>query len=487
MVEFFGWFFSTIYPWLIGLVHVVVMAFASGHVVLTKRDSRSAIGWVGIIWLTPIIGSILYFMFGVNRIQRKAKTLMRRHGQTESSAGRRPPSEDVLLHVLGEDAMHLASLGRFVSKLTHLPLVDGNRLTPLTSGRDAYDQMLAAVDSAQTSVALMTYIFDNDAAGRLFAEALGRAVQRGLQVRVLVDAVGARYTFPSIKRVLSEHGVPYALFLPTLIPGKLHYSNLRSHRKILVVDGQLGFTGGMNIRQGHLCEPGYPYPVKDLHFRVEGPVVAHLRDAFAVDWEFTTGEHLGGGAWFPTIAPAGHSLCRGIPDGPDLDFDKILLTIHGAIGVAQRSVDIITPYFLPEQPLITALNVAAMRGVAVNIYLPEKNNLRLVQWACAAQLWQVLQRGCRVWLTAPPFDHTKLMIVDGAWAMIGSSNWDPRSLRLNFEFNVECYDRDFAAQLSALVAAKRASSREITLADVDGRPLWQRLRDGVCRLMLPYL
>jgi cardiolipin synthase len=128
-----------------------------------------------------------------------------------------------------------------------------------------------------------------------------------------------------------------------------------------------------------------------------------------------------------------------------------------------------------------------MRGVAVNIILPEKNNLKLVQWACMAQLWQVLVRGCRVWLTPPPFDHSKMMIVDSVWSFVGSTNWDPRSLRLNFELNVEAYDRDLAGQLTALVHAKRAASREITLAEVDSRPLHIRLRDGICRLALPYL
>jgi cardiolipin synthase len=147
----------------------------------------------------------------------------------------------------------------------------------------------------------------------------------------------------------------------------------------------------------------------------------------------------------------------------------------------------VTPYFLPEQPMISALNVAAMRGVAVHILLPEKNNLTLVQWASTAQLWQMLQRGCRIWLTPPPFDHSKIMVVDGVWSLVGSSNWDARSLRLNFEFNVECYDRDLAAELSGLVQSKRSKARETSLAQVDARPLWMRLRDGVCRLALPYL
>jgi cardiolipin synthase len=464
-----------------------VVVVASSHVVLTKRDSRAAIGWVGIVWLAPFLGTILYFTFGINRIQRKARFLRSGLGHVDSSPGSRHVEEEVVHGVLAEDALHLAPLVKYVSRLISLPLLDGNCLTPLKTGRESYDEMLAAINAAERSVGLMTYIFDNDPAGRTFVEALARAHNRGVAVRVLIDDVGARYTFPSIKRLLRQHKIPFHTFLPTLIPGRLHYSNLRNHRKILVVDGTLGFTGGMNIRQGHLCEPGEAHPIQDLHFRVEGPVVGHLADAFAVDWEFATNERLEGVAWYPHLAPSGQSLCRGIPDGPDLDIDKIILTILGAIGCARHSIDIVTPYFLPEQPLITALNVAAMRGVSVNIMLPEIGNLRLVQWACTAQLWQVLQRGCRVWVVAPPFDHTKIMVVDGAWSLIGSANWDPRSLRLNFEFNIECYDREFASQLTALIHAKRAKAREITLADVDGRPLWRRLRDGFARLAVPYL
>lgn len=157
------------------------------------------------------------------------------------------------------------------------------------------------------------------------------------------------------------------------------------------------------------------------------------------------------------------------------------------LGSARDAVQIVTPYFLPDAALIAALNVAARRGVRVDILLPAENNLRLVQWACAAQLWQVLEHGCLVWLSPPPFDHSKLVVVDGGWALFGSANWDPRSLRLNFEFNVECYDRALAAALEEMIAGKRAAARPVTLAEMDGRPLPVKVRDGLTRLLTPYL
>jgi cardiolipin synthase len=196
---------------------------------------------------------------------------------------------------------------------------------------------------------------------------------------------------------------------------------------------------------------------------------------------------LEGETWFPKLRPHGLALCRGIPDGPDTRRDMLRFTLLAAINAARRSLTIVTPYFLPDVTLITALNVAAMRGVHVRIMLPEKNNLALVQWASTAQLWQVLERGCEVYLTSPPFDHTKIVLVDDAWSFVGSANWDARSLRLNFEFNVECYDLELAAALNDLIRSKLSTAKKTTLQDVDARPLLVRIRDGIARLATPYL
>jgi cardiolipin synthase len=271
--------------------------------------------------------------------------------------------------------------------------------------------------------------------------------------------------------------------------GHIGSVNLRNHRKILVADGSIGFTGGINIREACLLASNPRKPVRDLHFKVEGPVVGHLQATFAEDWVFTTGEALGGDAWFPILdsVPGGTAFTRGISDGPDEDFDKLRWALLGGLAAARRSVRIQTPYFLPDPALLNAINVAAMRGVSVQLVLPEANNLPFMHWAAMAQMWQVLVHGCRVWLTHGSFDHGKVMTVDDAWSFVGSANWDARSLRLNFEFNLEVFDPAFASRLNAILDRRLVGARELTLAEVDGRPLPAKVRDGIARLFTPYL
>lgn len=180
-------------------------------------------------------------------------------------------------------------------------------------------------------------------------------------------------------------------------------------------------------------------------------------------------------------------MARVITDGPDADFEKLRWTLLAALAEAQTSVQIVTPYFLPDAAIITALNLAALRGVRVDVLLPAQNNLPFVQWASRAMWWQVLERGCHIWLMPPPFDHSKLMIVDGHWVLIGSANWDMRSLRLNFELNVECYGRDFAQQMGNIVARKLEGAHEVMLEEVDQRHVAAKLRDATARLFAPFL
>ena len=475
--------------WHIGLtvLAAVLSIFASGHAVLYKRDSRAAIAWVGLIWLVPLGGAVLYFIFGINRLRRQAASLrgdfQRYHATTALTAC---TADELQRHLPGHRG-HLHTLARVVDGVVTRPLLAGNRIEPLVNGDEGYPAMLEAIAHARRSVSFLTYIFDRDEAGLAFARAFGEAARRGVEVRVLIDAAGTRYSWPTILHALRREGVTHARFLPLLGVGRLLALNLRTHRKIMVVDGTTGFTGGLNIRAGNCLAKHPRHPVRDLHFRVNGPVVSQMQEAFADDWLFSAGEALRGEAWFPKLEPAGPALARAVTDGPDEDFEKLRWTLLGALAVARHSVEILTPYFVPDQAVISALNLAAMRGVGVEILLPRRSNLPVVDWASRALWWQVLKHGCRIWLTPPPFDHSKLMVVDGCWVLLGSANWDARSLRLNFEFNLECYDGALANGLQELVERRRKSAHLVTLAEADSRPLPVRLRDGVARLMAPYL
>jgi cardiolipin synthase len=470
------------WPHLAAGFDLVAAVLASVHALLHKRDSRAATLWLGLIWLLPALGALLYLALGVNRIRRRAVKL----------AVHKTFSRDVPEN-LGEPehdgAEHLKHLARVVGRVTGQPLTTGNRIGPLVNGDAAFPAMLAAIDAAEKSVSLVTYIFDNDQTGRQFVVALERALKRGVAVRVLVDSAGARYTWPPITWRLRHAKIPFAKFLPSslLMPWRVATINLRNHRKALVVDGVVAFTGGINLRHGNVLADQPKKPVQDLHFRVTGPVVTELQEAFANDWMFTTEEILDGDLWFPETKEAGDVIARVIPDGPDADFENARWTLLAALAEAQVSVKILTPYFLPDHALIAALNLAALRGVRVDIVLPAKNNLPPVHWASRSLWWQVLERGCHVWLTPPPFDHSKLMTVDGHWVLLGSANWDARSLRLNFELNVECYSRAFAQEMEQLIAKKIAAAHEVTLAEADARPMPAKLRDAIARLFSPYL
>jgi cardiolipin synthase len=468
-------------PLILGAALMAVSLLAAGHAVLHKRDVRAAIGWVSIILLTPGFGAAAYFLFGVNRIRRRALAL------GPGGLRARPVEPSAAPPHLPAASVHLDRLARLGDKIVRNPLVPGSRITLLPSGAEAYPAMLAAIDGAKRTLTLCTYIFDRGAVGDAFIDALARARWRGVQVRVLVDAVGARYAWPPAHSALRKAGVPVALFLPRLSAWLVPTLNLRNHRKVLVADGKVGFTGGFNIRDEFAASPARPVPYQDLHLRVEGPIVAQLQSAFAEDWRFATGEELDGVEYFPGLERPGAVLGRAIPDGPDEDFETIRWLLFGALAAARSSILIVTPYFLPDPALVLALDAAALRGVEVDIVLPERTNLPVVGWAQTAQLWQVLQQGCRVWLSPPPFDHSKMMVVDGCWTLLGSSNWDPRSLRLNFELDVECYDARLAQEVEAMIHARIARARPITLAEVDGRPLPVRLRDGIARLFSPYL
>lgn len=477
------WVDSPVYwTWALGAVFVLSSLAVTAHVLLTKRSSRSAAGWVALIWLSPLLGSLIYLFLGINRVHRKALKLREELPQRQQLMGH------LETHNIG-DASHADPIERFMNSFTVCPTTYGNQVRLLNSGEEAFPAMLAAIDQAEVSVSLMTFIFDRDEWGLRFVEALSRAKQRGVEVRLLIDGVGTWFSFPPVLFALRRAGVPYRRFLTGLSPKRFALINLRNHRKVMVVDGQLGFTGGMNIRGSFVKTDEQPHQAdRDLHFEVRGPAVAWLQEAFAEDWCFTTGEQLQGETWFPVHEPVGDMAVRVIPDGPDgSDWGKASLTFLAGLACAQRSVKIMTPYFVPDEEVELAIGTASRRGVEVDIIVPWDTNQPLTQYAMMANMHWILPHGCRIWLKEGAFDHSKLMIVDDRWCVVGSANWDPRSLRLNFELLVTVHSVALASDLNAVFEARLRESLPLTSQTLEGRSWVRRVRDGAIRLFSPYL
>ncbi len=480
-----------IFNWATITLSVFLAVIASGHALFHKRTPPSALGWVAVCLMFPFFGAVLYYLFGINRVETRARKLEDKRpehsGQAQYQraadiASIKPP--DIGL------ARAYAQIARISDVVTHQSLVSGNRVDPFHSGEEAYPAMLESIASARDKIYLITYIFDLDKTGRQFIDALARAVQRGVDVRVIIDGVGELMSLPwfgfRAGRQLKQKGIRLARFLrPRLIPPAIHI-NLRNHRKLLIADGRVGYTGGMNIGDRHLAKnTKNPSRVIDMHFRLTGPIVIQLEQSFLEDWAFCTGEQDLASPSAPE--KCGNAVCRAIKDGPNEDVNKLATILNGAIASARRRIDIMTPYFLPSTEMMSALQIAALRGIEVNIVLPSKNNMPFIQWASHNLFSELLYWGVRIYYQPPPFVHTKLFVVDDQYVQIGSANLDARSLRLNFEFSVEIYNREAANRLSAHIHERISQSTQITLQKIESRHILIKTRDALTWLFSPYL
>lgn len=464
------------------LAFVALALVLSIHVTFNKRDPRSAIGWIGLIWLSPVLGSILYLMLGINRMFRVRVKLRRLRNRPSRAEGPLTSPAQTLLPGW-EPVM------RTGDEVTRRPCTEGNTCHLLDGGEVAYPRMLEAIRQAKHSVGLLTYIFDRDDTGKEFVQALAEAQARGVHVRVLIDGLGAALGFGKIPTELRRAKIPYAIFLPAHFPTSTLWMNLRNHRKLMTIDGLIAFTGGMNITEACRLDRKPARPVLDAHFEVHGKVVRELQKTFSDDWFFATKEVLDGPEWFPDPLEAKTPgvPARPVVDGPDQHRSTLPWVLMAALAQAEKHVTVITPYFVPDRAVQAALGCAALRGIRVDILVPRISDNRVVDWAARRHLRYLARQGARVWETPAPFCHSKITLIDDQWYCIGSSNWDTRSFRLNFELNVEFYDPVGAKSVRAYVEKVRDTSTEIS-GDLRGpERFFTRLREGIAWLGSPYL
>ena len=471
------------YKYVIGVFLVVTAVYAAIHALIYKKDPRAAFGWIAVCIFIPLFGPLLYFVFGINRVRKRAlqlsisateKNVCKEDGFTNKSITKQIPAS-------------LKSLEKVSNQITHLPLIDGNQVDELFTGKQTYEEMLQAINAAEKYIYLCVYIFKKDTIGKKFVDALVAAKNRGVKVYVLIDGIGEFYSFRKVRRSLLKQGVQVIRFLPPkLIPFNLSI-NLRNHRKLLVIDGVVSFVGGMNISQEYCqSDDAGDSSLKDIHFKVIGPVVKQLQSVFEADWQFMKGK-IEPNTNF-TSSTVDHSMiCRTIVDGPGENLDHLSIILLSAINAAKKSMIIMTPYFLPSRELIAAFQTAVFRGVDVTIILPERNNLFYVHWATRHMLWELLKHGVNIFYQSGAFSHSKLFVIDNSYSLIGSANIDPRSLRLNYEVSLEVYDSDFSAKLNNYALNILQACKRITLEEVDNRPILIKIRDGIAWLFSPYL
>jgi cardiolipin synthase A/B len=480
-------FGSQLFGWLGAFLAAVALALIP-LVVIRRKEPSSTIAWILTLLFLPALGPVLFLLFGRDRVRwpakrkRQADALVR--GMVAARTGEAALDLSLAPADLSDFEKRIFQVGAL---LTGGGASSGNHVDVLPDGRTVYDALASAIDQARHHVHAEFYLIRNDATGAWFRDKLAEAAKRGVEVRLLCDAYGCLGLGARWRRPLRRAGAKVGVFLPmrSLL---LQPVNLRNHRKIVVVDGRLAFSGGMNIGDEYRGEMRGVGHWRDTHFKIEGPAASGLQRVFLQDWFFATGEVLDPKPYFPDMAGApGKATVAIVPSGPDTRTEAIHRLFFAAISGASERVWITTPYFVPDPPMVVALQVAAMRGVDVKLILPSRSNHRVTFHAGRSYYEQLLEAGVHIHEYAPGMIHSKTMVVDGRIVLVGSANMDMRSFRLNFEVHALLHDERTARELEARFSADLAEAIPVTLGPWSERPWRWRVAEGAGRLVSPLL
>jgi cardiolipin synthase len=461
--------------WVLRLAMLVVVPF--------RRTPAAAKGWLLLIFFEPWIGLLLYLLIGRAKLPRWQREQLAKLPRAMAGVVARLTNHPNVFHP--EVGAALSQAVTLAENLGGMPILGGNAVEVLVDYDGIIARLVADIDRAENHVHLLFYIFADDRATAPVVEALGRAAKRGVHCRVLADAIGSRRALRTLAPKLTALGVAVHATLPIrLRPGRKARLDLRNHRKIAVMDGRVGYTGSQNLVAAAYKE-GITY--EELVARVTGPVVLDLQYVFAADWFLETGEVLDGEAEFPPPEIAGGVPAQALASGPAFPTQNnqrlIVALVHGAC----KRVVLTTPYFIPDEPLLQAMQTAALRGVDVHLVVSEKADQLFVSLAQKSYYEELLEAGVRIHLYRKNFLHAKHLSVDDSVALIGTSNLDIRSFALNAEVMLMIYDCGVAARLAAEQERYFASARTLTLSTWDRRPFRNKVAQNLARLLSPLL
>ena len=475
----------TMFGWLVSILgYGLTLLLLPVVLLLKKRRPVSSVAWILSIVFIPIGGAVLFLLFGINRIERRKASKQR---SSQQLAERRPPRTEFSRQPRDADRLETRRLMRLSQRLTDAWPTSGNDIELLTDMNRTLGLIEQALLSARESIHLEYYIWQPDRTGTRLRDLLIRKAREGVRVRFLYDGFGSFWLTNRFLRPMREAGIQIATFLPGQSFRERWSLNLRNHRKIVVVDGRVAFTGGMNIGDEYIGRSLAFGFWRDAHLRVVGPEVWQHQLVFAEDWYFATGEVLPDAASFPPPAAAGVVTAQTISGGPEMETSVFQALMLEAINQAQDRVLLVTSYFAPPSAIISALENAAFRGVRVRLLLSGRMNHFLTLMAGRATYGALLRAGVEISEYQRGLLHSKTLTIDGHWSLVGSANVDYRSLFLNFEAGMVLYDEHLAEQLERQFELDAQDATRIITEVWDRRPWFHVMGETFCRLFAPAL
>lgn len=449
-------------------------------VILDNRNPVKTMAWILVLTFLPFVGLVFYFFFG--RTTRRERIISKK---SYNRLMKKPTAEFIAQEAF-EIPTEQYSLIQLFQNTNQSLLFEGNKVDIYTDGLSKLEALIKELYKAKHHIHLEYYIFEDDAVGRLVRDVLIDKAKEGVQIRLLYDDVGCWHVRHSFYEEMRDAGIEVRSFLKVRFPLFTSKVNYRNHRKIAVIDGMVGFVGGMNIAERYIR--GFSWGIwRDTHIKIEGKAVYGLQTSFLLDWYFVDQTLITSAKYFPPMQVRGISLAQIVTSDPVGEWKEIMQGLTLAVNNAKRYFYIQTPYFLPTEPILAALQTAALAGVDVRIMLPEHADNRITHLGSRSYLKDIMRAGVKVYFYQKGFLHSKLMVSDDILSTVGSTNMDFRSFEHNFEVNAFMYDEDTALRMKEIFLRDQKESVLIPLKTWVKRPLRQKAMESVVRLLAPLL